>query len=73
MVGSVVVSRLDPRRSIREYPLKPDLPMRMGNYASLAAFIFLLVASPFFFRRLGKIAWLGWGIALSVVLYVAAS
>jgi hypothetical protein len=69
VTGWVAVNQFDPRSSIREYPLNPDLPMLVIAYASLAAVLFLLVVSPFFFRRLGLVAWIGWSIALAFLLF----
>ncbi|HUS37198.1 MAG TPA: hypothetical protein VM680_17765 [Verrucomicrobiae bacterium] len=69
VVGWTLVSQFDPRTTIREYPLNPNVPMQVCNYGFYAAFLFLLIASPFFCRKLRLVAWSGWAIALAVLLY----
>ena len=50
-----------------------NYPYRAGFIAVvyLATMIFLLIGSPFFFRRLGVLAFLAWLVAILALLWIA--
>ena len=51
----------------RGYPEPPVLGITLA-YSALLAWLFLLIASPFFFRSLRGVAVAGWSIALAILV-----
>jgi len=48
-------------------PQPESLAMALG-ISYMAAFLFLLIASPFFFKSLGKLAVIGWIVAFAILV-----
>jgi len=48
-------------------PQSQSLEVALG-FSYLGSFLFLLIASPFFFKSLGKLAVIGWIVALCILV-----
>ena len=52
-------------------PQDHSLDVALG-FSLMAGYVFLLIASPFFFKSLGKLAVIGWIVALGILVISVA-
>jgi Trk-type K+ transport system membrane component len=65
-IGESIMKRHD----FREFSLNPNLGMVVAGIVFVVCWAFLFFASPFFFRSLRWVAWIGWAIAILLLIRV---